>query len=573
MESLTTATDVAKAAFGILVRHADRGDTALPRDSSGSILAFDNHIHAIESLMASLVTEANDHLSAIKQTRNTFAPIHVLPDELLVTIWLLCVEDELQVDERLHALALVCKSWHRGILDHPILWCYLQDSCKSEWYNDWVLRKSQNCPLHLRLSSEDPYSSDVLISTAMPECRRWKSFILAPADNSESITEPRLTMLADANLDSLTNFEARPRTTWGRPYPIQLPATPALREIKLERFPLQWKSFNAPQLRALRINEIRFDAPTFTGFLDLLRSTPNLEILLLKGTTFTAVPSDTPPKNNYPIHLPRLRALLLSFPPSVLCDDLLRLIRTDSLRQLLGRTASFNLWEPPRFPILDNIKTLIPPTGAIDLYYHNNVHIATDPHPFFPIEWPYRDSDLTTNGFAFTTTNSAEMRDFLDIAQWISGFGMHTVVKLVLSNPWWRSGDVREIPPALLHHLPTLRTLEIREGVNANELLVQLGRSKRDSSGTLQWPWPQLDNLNLEAADKIEAHVVVELARSRWGDLSEYQSDVTSVKEERPAKLKSLGTPSGKLNTTDKYLMETLALEEALRPTGPASDL
>ncbi|KAG8951374.1 hypothetical protein FRC04_006145 [Tulasnella sp. 424] len=436
MESRTTVANVVKAAFSMLVRHADRGDTALPHDSSPSILAFDNHIHAIESLMASLVTEANDHLSTIKQTRNKFAPIHVLPDELLVNIWLLCVEDASQVDERLHSLAL-------------------------------------------------------------------------------------------------------------------------------------WESFNAPQLRALRINELQFDAQTFQGFLDLLRSSPNLEILLLKSTTPAEAPSETPSNNNSPIHLPRLRALYLFFPLSALCDDLLHLIRTDSLRQLLGGSASFNFWKTSRFPILDNIKSLIPPTGAIDLHYNKGIDIATDPHPFHAIEWPYYDSDLTTNGFALTSTSSAEMRDFLDIAQWISGFGMHTVVNLELSNSWWGRADIREIPPALLHHLPTLRTLKIRQWVNVNELLVQLGRPERGSSGSLQWPWPRLVNLSLEDSDTTEAHVIIDLARSRWGDPSKHQSDVKSVKEERPAKLKSLGTPIGLLNITDKYLVETLALEEALRPTRP----
>ncbi|KAG8973013.1 hypothetical protein FRC05_009429 [Tulasnella sp. 425] len=476
MESRTTVANVVKAAFSMLVRHADRGDTALPHDSSPSILAFDNHIHAIESLMASLVTEANDHLSTIKQTRNKFAPIHVLPDELLVNIWLLCVEDASQVDERLHSLALVC---------------------------------------------------------------------------------------------NLTNFEAHSRSSWGRPFPVTLPAMPALREARLERFPLQWESFNAPQLRALRINELQFDAQTFQGFLDLLRSSPNLEILLLKSTTPAEAPSETPSNNNSPIHLPRLRALYLFFPLSALCDDLLHLIRTDSLRQLLGGSASFNFWKTSRFPILDNIKSLIPPTGAIDLHYNKGIDIATDPHPFHAIEWPYYDSDLTTNGFALTSTSSAEMRDFLDIAQWISGFGMHTVVNLELSNSWWGRADIREIPPALLHHLPTLRTLKIRQWVNVNELLVQLGRPERGSSGSLQWPWPRLVNLSLEDSDTTEAHVIIDLARSRWGDPSKHQSDVKSVKEERPAKLKSLGTPIGLLNITDKYLVETLALEEALRPTRP----
>ncbi|KAG9040600.1 hypothetical protein FS837_000414 [Tulasnella sp. UAMH 9824] len=577
METPTAATDVVKLAFNMLVSRANQGGTALPPDSSRCILAYDNHIRAIEALVASLVTEAKDHLSTLKQSRNTLAPIHVLPDELLVNIWLLCVQDASQIDDLLHTLALVCRSWYQGVLNHPALWCHLQDTCKSEWYNDWVLQKSRNCPLHLRLSSDDPYASNTLINMAMPECRRWKSFILAPCyGNGSQTVELRLNMLGNANLDNLTRFEAQPRTSWVRPEAISLPATPALREIKLERFPLHWKTFNSPQLRALRMSAIRFDAPSFPQLLDLLRSTPLLEILLLKDTSFAMSPQAGPSHQTAPVHLPRLRALYLSFPADSLADDFLRLIRTESLQQLLGRTVSFNLWEPPRPPILNNIKLSIPQTRKIDLYYHNNIHIATDPHPFYPIQWPYPDEVLTTEGFAFTTTKPAEMDDFFDIAQWVSSLGPHTIVKLELSNPWWRREEGREIPAALLDHLPTLHTLVVREGVNVNALFTQLGRPKRESSGRLHWPWPQLVNLDLGDSNKIDAQLLIDLAQSRWGDTgarpSTSEASVEHIKEERAARLTSLALPYG-FSLEDRLRVEILALEGGPRPESPNEGL
>lgn len=554
----------------------------MPDDSSRSIPALDSHIRAIEALVASLVTEANHHLSALKQSRNTLAPIHVLPEELLVNIWLICVQEETQVDVLLQTLALVCKSWYRGVLDQPVLWCHLQDSCKSERYNDWVLKKSQSCPLHLHLSSEHSYLSETLIDKVMPECRRWKSFVLAPDHEANSFArEPRLTTLANANLDILTSVVLQARSNWSEPDPVRLPATPALREIRLEQYTLQWETFNAlnaPQLRALRIDALPSPTPSFSQLLDLLRSTPLLEILLLKGTTFV---EDTPNHQYSPVHLPRLRALYLSFPGFPVgapCDDLLRLIRTESLQQLLARTVSFNLWEPPRFPILDNIKSLIPPTGAIDLYWNNNVHIATDPHPFYPIEWPYRDEALTTEGFAFTSTQPARAEDFLDIAQWVSSLGTHTIVKLELRNPHWRSKNFREVPVALLDHLPTLRTLVIYEGVKVEQLFTQLGRPKRESSGRLHWPWPQLVNLDLEKSDQIPAEFLIHLAQSRWGNPSILPStsepNAEPIKEERPPKLRSLAMPYT-FTAGDKRQVETLALEGGPRPELPneASEL
>ncbi|KAG8894875.1 hypothetical protein FRC01_012698, partial [Tulasnella sp. 417] len=433
MESPIPLIDVAKAAFNMLVQRAD--ETARPNNSSQSILALDNHIHAIEAMMTFLVNEANAHLSTLKQSRNTLVPIHILPDELLVDIWLLCVEDASQFDDQLHTLALVCKSWHRGVLDHSVLWCHLQDTCKSEWYNNRVLQRSQNYPLHLRLLAQNPNISETLIDMAMPECHRWKSFVLAPNYRAGSrIVEPRLNLLAEANLENLITFEVHARTNWNYPDPILLPTTPSLREVRLERFPLRWETLNAPQLRALRITSLLFGGLSFSELLDLIRSTPLLEILLLKGMDLEGT-SD----QESPVLLPRLRTLYLSGVP---CDDLLRLIRTENIQQLLGRPASFHLWKPPQCPILNNIKA----TGVVKLVYRDSVHIATDPHPFYPIEWPYHNEVLTTEGFAFTTTNAVRMRDFLHITEWVGSLGAHAIVDLQIGNPPRSSVDLGEIP-------------------------------------------------------------------------------------------------------------------------------
>ncbi|KAG8934807.1 hypothetical protein FRC01_000075 [Tulasnella sp. 417] len=472
MESPIPPIDVAKAAFNMLVTRANQGDTALPDDSSWSIITLDSHIHAIEAMMAFLVTEANDYLLPFKQSRNTLAPIHVLPDEVLINIWLHCVEDAScdgsQVDDQLNTLALVCKSWQWGVLDHSVLWCYLQDSCKSERYNEWVLRKSQNHPLHLRLSAENPYVSGCLLKIAMPECRRWKSFVLAPTYGGGSQTwGPQLDILVDANLESLTRFEVQPRICWSHPDPISLPATPSLREIKLVQFPLHWETFNAPQLRALRISSLAMDVLYFLQLADLLRSTPFLEVLLLRE--FSMSTPDALPHQNSPVLLPRLRALDIYETP---CKDLLYLIRTESLEQLRCDPASLDLWKPPLCPILNDVKS----AGTVELVYRDNIRIATDPHPFYQIEWPYHEGDLTTEGFAFTTDAGPGMRNFLDITQWVGSLGLHTIVDLDLDNPHRTSVDVREIPVELLDHLPNVRTLVIGEGVNVDALFTQLGR-------------------------------------------------------------------------------------------------
>ncbi|KAG8934809.1 hypothetical protein FRC01_000077 [Tulasnella sp. 417] len=533
MEPPATTPNVAKTAFNMLLNRATRGDTTRPEDSSAPIPAFDNQIHSFEALLASLVTEANNHLAILKQSRNTLAPIHVLPDEVLVKIWLFCIQDAPKVSDLLQTLALVCKSWHQSVLNQPALWCYLQDTSKARRYNNWAFQKSQNYPLHLHLASKNLDSSYSLIKMALPESRRWKSFTLVTEYGFESpAADPLINMLADANLEKLTSLELRAKTYWGQVGPIGLPAAPALREVRLERSPLRWETFQAPQLRALRIHGHSTYTPSLSEFLDLLRSTPLLEILLLKDFNYNST------DQNSPVHLPRLRALYLSLPTST---NLLRLIRAENLRQLLGRAVSFDLWGPPRCPILDNMESLIPPTGKVGLFYYKEVHIATDPHPFHPAQWPFHDEDLTTPGFTFTSFKGAEMGNFLNTARWLSSLGTQTLVKVDLRNPLWSRFDFREIPVALLDHLPNLSALVIREGINVDKLFAELGRPKREPSGRLHWPWPHLIDLDLRDSDIVSSKVLFNLAQSRWGIDSIPQSTPVELIE-RPAKLKSLAT-------------------------------
>ncbi|KAG8934806.1 hypothetical protein FRC01_000074 [Tulasnella sp. 417] len=550
--------DIAKAAFNMLVTRANQGDTALPDDSARSILTLDSHIHAIEAMFAFLVTESNDYLLPVKQSQNTLAPIHALPDEVLVDIWLHCVEEASQVDDQLHTLALVCKSWHRGVMDYPVLWCHLQDTCKSDRYNHWVLQRSQEHPLHLRLLAQDPSVSNSLIDIAKRESRRWESFVLAPRKRGGFGTRnPSLSMLAYANLENLTRFEVRSRKSrWRRPDTIWLPATPSLREITLEGFPLHWETFNAPQLRALRISSLLSGALSFPQLVDLLRSTPFLEVLLLKH--FSMSIPDALPHQTSPVLLPRLRALDMHPTP---CKDLLYLIRTESLQQLLCSPASLDLWKPPLCPILDDIKS----TGIIKLIYRDTIHIATDPYPFNPIEWPYHDKGLTTEGFAFTTSKGAGMWDFLDITQWVGSLGLDTIVNLDLGNLDRVGVDAREIPVQLLDDLPTLCRLTIRAGVNVDALFTELGRPKLEFSNRLHWPWPQLASIDLRYADLIGPQILIDLAQSRWGPSSAAPSTPEpSTKEERPPRLKSFSPPYNlphEIRRQVETLVETLVLE------------
>ncbi|KAG8981667.1 hypothetical protein FRB90_007091, partial [Tulasnella sp. 427] len=333
---------------------------------------------------------------------------------------------------------------------------------------------------------------------------------------------PRLSVLRHAKLDNLMTFEAHTCTGGGSPEPIPLPPTPALRGVRLERFPLVWQSFHAPQLQALCINSIQHQAPTYPQLLALLRSTPNLESLLLKDTWF--VWTQPPNLPDAPIHLPKLRSLFISLSDSVLCDSLLRVVQADNLERLLSRALSFKVWDEPNFLVFNNIQRHIPSTGVINIYYHNNIHIATDPHPFWPVPWPYPEQSLKTNGFAFTTRNLSDERDFLDVAQWVSGLGNETTVRLELRNVQWRRRGIKKIPVELLDYLPTLHTLTVREGVDVEDLLAQLALPKQDATGTLRWPWPHLVELRLEDSPAITATQITNFAESRWGIQLSYDS-------------------------------------------------
>ncbi|KAG8934803.1 hypothetical protein FRC01_000071 [Tulasnella sp. 417] len=537
MEPPIPPIDVAEAAFNMLVASANQGDTALPDDSAPSIPVLRSQVHAIEAMLAFLATEVNNYLLPLKRSRNSLAPIHALPDEVLSDIWLYRVEDASrygsQIDDQLHTLALVCKSWYRGVVAHSALWCNLQEACKSDRYNHWALQRSQKHPLHLRMFGRYPFPTDSFIKIAMPESRRWESFVLGPDGHGRSRgSDTSLNMLADANLENLSRFKVQSRSRYGGADPIPLPATPSLRNMELEGFSLRWETFNAPQLHTLRISSLSNGALSSSHLVDLLRSTPCLEILLLSQIWMRT--SDTLPHQNSPVLLPQLRALDMYDTPYT---DLLYLIQTESLQQLQCGLPRLDLLKPPLCPMLNDLKS----TGIIKLVYRDTIHVANDPYRN-PFDWGNLDRGLPTVRFAFTTRKGVGMQDFLDITQWVVGsFGLHTVVNLEFGG----SGlGAREIPVQLLDDLPGVCTLKIHPGVNVDALFTQLGRPKRESSGRLHWPWPQLANLDLGNSNLIELQTLIDLAQSRWGTSSASPSTPgPSTKVERPPRLKSLISP------------------------------
>ncbi|KAG8911971.1 hypothetical protein FRC01_005374 [Tulasnella sp. 417] len=565
MEPPISPIDVAEAAFNMLVTRANQEDTALPDDSAPSIPTLRSHVHAIEAMLAFLATEVNNYLSPLKQSRNTLSPIHALPNEVLSDIWLYRVEDASrygsQIDDQLHTLALVCKSWYRGVVAHPVLWCHLQETCKSDRYNRWALQRSQKHPLHLHMFGRYPFPTDSFIKIAMPESHRWKSFVLGPSDSRISrARDSSLSMLADANLENLTRFEVESRSRHGGAAPIPLPATPSLRKMKLGGFSLRWETFNAPQLRALFIRSLFYGALSFPQLVDLLRSTPSLEVLLLSKVWMRA--PDALLHQNSPVLLPQLRALNMYDAPY---NDLLYLIQTESLQELRCNTASPDLWKPPLCSILNDLKS----TGIIKLVYRDTIHIATEPYPY-PFDPRYLDRALPVKGFDFTTGKGAGMQDFLDITQWVGGsFGLHTIVNLQFGNLERPGVEAREIPVQLLDHLPAVCTLIIDRGVNVDALFTQLGRPKRESSGRLHWPWPQLTNLDLRNSNLIELQILTGLVHSRWGTSGAAPSTPEpSTKEERPPRLKSFIAPY-KFTHEIRRQVESLALESKKDSEGP----
>ncbi|KAG8985709.1 hypothetical protein FRB93_005643 [Tulasnella sp. JGI-2019a] len=229
--------------------------------------------------------------------------------ELLAEIFknTLVVDDESYYNQ-LYTLALICKAWWLVIRSTPQLW-KLQDGSNPNWRV--ALERSKKYPLrviydHSRFRNADRGHADNLRayrSSIIRHASRWRSVdfkvaavahlptleVLTPTIESFFLTigkrvleTPRLLLVGDSN--------------------------PGLKELGLTNAALRdWSPHWLTGLRYLSLQELKDHAPSIPELRNILRKSPDLEVLRLGGSRFPTTPLldlDLPP-----IHLSRLEKL------------------------------------------------------------------------------------------------------------------------------------------------------------------------------------------------------------------------------------------------------------------------
>ncbi|KAL1947451.1 hypothetical protein VTO73DRAFT_14412 [Trametes versicolor] len=249
------------------------------------------------------------HIAGLHTTRNSFALVNRLPQELLATIFsYVCSNADTNVD--VISMSHVCTHWRTVALDAGGLWTHiaLTDPLGIETF----LERSNSLPLRISLTaSQSPFKPILnLVSSNITRVRSLKICIATTVD-SGFITR-RLKLVAPA-LEELSIEKFQLRSKVERPPPAGtrvdvFDGMPALRTLSLRNVPLLFLPKGPSALTKI---DLHLKLPKLPTLLDLLESSPLLESLSLHGTLYGDLV-----QSQRLVTLPRLTSLSVhTFPP------------------------------------------------------------------------------------------------------------------------------------------------------------------------------------------------------------------------------------------------------------------
>ncbi|KAG9016431.1 hypothetical protein FRB93_010680 [Tulasnella sp. JGI-2019a] len=212
-------------------------------------------------------------------------PVHRLPEEILLEILFLVLEDTPPSEryERLGELMLVCSQWG-ALIDTPSLWAYVS-SYQSISVMKKSLFKSKNAPLDVVYTS---YASepkpiwskrkeidDLLLTNA----HRWRSFEFQGSAQSSSggarsdaTFMDRLHHITAPGLNSIS-LRSPKHMAFG---PFFIAKADRLRHIFLQRCSIPWDSGLLSGLKTLKIRSLDDRGPSPDQFISFLQASPGL---------------------------------------------------------------------------------------------------------------------------------------------------------------------------------------------------------------------------------------------------------------------------------------------------------
>ncbi|TFY65417.1 hypothetical protein EVG20_g5601 [Dentipellis fragilis] len=250
---------------------------------------------------------------------NALAPIHILPVEILCSIFFYIVHDPrrrpARANRRLMCTSAVCNFWRRIILSHPRLWTRI--NILSSEHASLALERSQNVPIDVNLVCDDSRHAppnwkpvlDHAARIATLTCSATSSILDSLLGGFPS-SLPLMHTLLLKNPD--INYEPEFRGTYlFRGTSIARTSMPALRKLTLEGVSLPW---TLPLFRGLSYLHVQLDGVPFffefQTFCDVIMACPQLETLRLHNVGPDPTDADSVVLPT-PISLPKLHHLEL----------------------------------------------------------------------------------------------------------------------------------------------------------------------------------------------------------------------------------------------------------------------
>jgi hypothetical protein len=237
------------------------------------------------------IKSLEESLRALKQRRNTLAPISTLPTEVIFAIFYL-LREETDICLAL-PVAHVCRQWREIALDHPLFWSRLNLTTVSAAGATEILARARKAPLYLEANVPGYRWDNAHFAAFKKELQTHVSHTYRLRISAE---QHHFNWTLEGLMSPAPALEHLSLST-GIKYlivnkPVRVPdtlfdaTTPKLSSLELSKCNISWKS---PLLKCLKYLTITFNrSPSLTDWLDALERMPQLQKLVLHS----ASPSD-----------------------------------------------------------------------------------------------------------------------------------------------------------------------------------------------------------------------------------------------------------------------------------------
>ena len=281
--------------------------------------------------------EVDEGLLQAAHQQNQSLPVNLLPNELLIQIFLLVRGSRLRKggedNPAWRTLMLVCRFWHDVVLASPVMWCSFDIGLNAHWTH---LALTRSNPATVNIHMRSNYVSQEQIDLISPHAHRIRRLVFS--DGVDAQWSSALHTLLDRTMPALEAFSLSmkphraPKQTQPTYLHVQLSSaqSPRLQSLSLSHVVMPRDPLLFSKLRILTLKKCECDY-SLDQFLDVLSTCTVLRKFCL--LSFLSHLTDNPPSESRPtsqrtsISLPRLAIIILGHhPPNYTSHFLARLL-------------------------------------------------------------------------------------------------------------------------------------------------------------------------------------------------------------------------------------------------------